>query len=100
MDGFDYADDLLSEIEAIERGEERFLREAADAAVRDGKEPFDFEVFRKLYWRQGIMRSGMDSPAAEDAADSYEREYYLGFPQARTIAEFAGMLERLDYELE
>ena len=58
MDGFDYADDLLSEIEAIERGEERFLREAADAAVRDGKEPFDFEVFRKLYWRQGIMRSG------------------------------------------
>ena len=73
MDGFDYADDLLSEIEAIERGEERFLREAADAAVRDGKEPFDFEVFRKLYWRQGIMRSGMDSLAAEDAADSYER---------------------------
>ena len=46
------------------------------------------------------MRSGMDSPAAEDAADSYEREYYLGFPQARSIAEFAGMLERLDYELE
>ena len=86
MDGFDYADDLLSEIEAIERGEERFLREV--------------EVFRKLYWRQGIMRSGMDSLAAEDAADSYEREYYLGFPQARTIAEFAGMLERLDYELE
>lgn len=30
MDGFDYADDLLSEIEAIERGEERFLREAVD----------------------------------------------------------------------
>ena len=38
--------------------------------------------------------------SSEAAADSYEREYYLGFPQARTIAEVAGMLERLDYELE
>ena len=100
MDGFDYTNDLLSEIDSVAKGEERFLREAADAAVREGKEPFDFEAFRKLYWRQGLFRSGMDSPIAEDAAESYEREYYLGFPQARTVAEFAAMLEQVDYGLE
>lgn len=100
MDGFDYTDDLLREIDALEREEGRRLRDAADAAVRGGKEPFDFEAFRKLYWRQGLLRSGMDSPAAEEAADSYEREYYLGFPQAMTISEYAEALEELERGLE
>ena len=96
----DFTEELLGGLAEAAAREAELLRSAAEEAVRDGKEPFDFEVFRKLYWRQGIMRSGMDSPAAEDAADSYEREYYLGFPQARTIADFAAMLERLDYGLE
>ena len=96
----DFTEELLKGLGEAAAREAELLRLAAEEAEHGGKEPFDFGVFRKLYWRQGIMRSGMDSPAAEDAADSYEREYYLGFPQARTIADFAAMLERIDYELE
>ena len=50
-------------------------------------------------WAVARLADASD-PAAEEAADSYEREYYLGFPQAMTISEYAEALEELERGLE
>ena len=57
----DFSADILSSIDKQEKVEHQKLLETIEKARADGKEDFDPNVFSKLYWRQGLMRDGMEN---------------------------------------
>lgn len=100
VDDFDFSADILSTIDNQEKAEHQMLLEKIEEARANGKEDFDPDAFSKLYWRQGLMREGMDNAMNESVIDSYIREYYLDNPDVMTMKDFAAKLEGQDEQLE
>ena len=69
---------------------------AKEKAHAEGKEPFDFAKFASIYPhdRGGCERLKVDEP--EVVQRSYEEEYYLEYPEVKTIREFAKTLDAID----
>ena len=72
------------------------LMAAKEKAQAEGKEPFDFVKFASVYPHDtgNCERLKPDEPAFVQA--EYERDYYLMFPDVRTVEEFAELLDRID----
>ena len=99
-DTLDLSADILSSIDNQEKIEHQKLLETIEEARANGKEDFDPNVFSKLYWRQGLMRDGMENAKDESVVDSYIREYYMDNPDVMTMKDFAAKLEAQDEQLE
>lgn len=96
----DFSADILSSIDNQEIIEHQKLLESIEEARANGKEDFDPNVFSRLYWRQGLMRDGMENAMDESVVDSYIREYYMDNPDVMTMKDFAAKLEGQDEQLE
>lgn len=96
----DFSADILSSIDNQEKIEHQKLLESIEEARANGKEDFDPNVFSRLYWRQGLMRDGMENAMDESVVDSYIREYYMDNPDVMTMKDFAAKLEAQDEQLE
>ena len=96
----DFSADILSSIDNQEKIEHQKLLESIEEARANGKEDFDPNVFSRLYWRQGLMRDGMENAMDESVVDSYIREYYMDNPDVMTMKDFAAKLEGQDEQLE
>ncbi|MGE6761792.1 hypothetical protein ACQKGO_27520 [Corallococcus interemptor] len=53
------------------------------------KEPFDIEKLHALY---NLTWDLHDAPLTPAIIEDYERRYYLGSPQVRTLQQFAELL--------
>lgn len=63
------------------------------------KEPFDYQKFVKLYWRQDIQGNDLNGSESQATIDDYTDLYYGSFPEAKTIEDFAKAKEKLDAEI-
>ncbi|MBR3357738.1 MAG: hypothetical protein IKG46_07885 [Solobacterium sp.] len=98
-DSKDFAFDILAELEKIEESDKAYLQKKIAEAEQNGKEPFDFEYLKRHYHRRGLLRSDSWEYAAQDLndlIDSYQKEYYISFPEIRTMKEFVRKLEEMD----
>lgn len=79
------------------KSREERRREFMEAAIADNpdKEPFDYEKFSKLYWRQDVQ-GDIDGSESTEVQDGYDLDYYLSFPGAQTIEEYAQMRQERD----
>ena len=74
--------------------EEDFAQLNEDVA-EDGKEPFDYEKFVKLYLHDTGDCLELTGDEDEDVKEEYEMRYYW-HPELKTIAEFAEYLNSYD----
>lgn len=63
------------------------------------KEPFDYQKFVELYWRQDIQGNDLDGSESKLIIEEYTRLYYSSFPEAKTMEDFANAKEKLDAEI-
>lgn len=72
------------------------LADAKAKAHAEGKEPFDFAKFAGVYPHDtgSCERLRPDEPAC--VQEQYVLEYYLDYPEIRTVEEFAEFLDRID----
>lgn len=63
------------------------------------KEPFDYQKFVELYWRQDIQGNDLNGSESKLTIEEYTRLYYGSFPEAKTIEDFAKAKEKLDSEI-
>lgn len=63
------------------------------------KEPFDYQKFVTLYWRQDIQGKDLDGSEGQDIIDEYTRLYYGSLSEAKTMEDFAKAKEKLDSEI-
>lgn len=77
--------------------EEEALRRAEAEAHARGKEPFDAERLRQLYhpWHS-VPAPGDDPESRRLWEQEYRYKYYVDFPDAMTIEEFARLLNEMD----
>ena len=82
---------------------EREKKERLDRAIIDaeqsGKEAFDYKKFTDSYWRKNAFSEQLQGDEAETMIQHYREEYYLEFPDAKTVEEFAAELEKRDESL-
>lgn len=69
---------------------EEIRAQVAKAKAAGGKEPFDFQAFARLW---DVRIDYGDQPVGPEEIERYEQEYYLHFPQAKTVEEFAHQKE-------
>ena len=96
----DFSSLVLESAEQDEANDNQALFAAIDRAKRDGKEDFDPDIFKKEYWKQGLMSPSSEEAMSEEVIESYIRQYYLNYPEAMTIKDFARKLEHHDSEIE
>lgn len=77
---------------------ERLNKAMADAE-QSGKEAFDYKKFTDSYWRKNAFTEQLQGDEAEAMVQRYKEEYYLEFPDAKTMEEFAAELEKRDESL-
>lgn len=82
-----------------EREKAERLDKAIAEAEQTGKEAFDYKKFTDSYWRKNAFSEQLDGNEAEAMVQRYKEEYYLGFPNAKTVEEFAAELEKRDESL-
>lgn len=82
-----------------EREKEERLSKAIANAEQNGKEIFDYKKFADSYWRKNAFSAQLQGDEAEAKMKRYKEEYYLEFPNAKTIEEFATELEKRDESL-
>ncbi|MBR3169606.1 hypothetical protein IKF23_04230 [Candidatus Saccharibacteria bacterium] len=92
--------DLTMAAERKEREKAERLQRAIDEAEQKGKEAFDYKKFVESYWRKDAFFEPLNGNEDERMADHYRKSYYLDFPDAMTIEEFALALEKRDESLE
>jgi hypothetical protein len=63
------------------------------------KEPFDYQQFVELYWRQDIQGKDLNGSEGQEIIDEYTRLYYGSLPEAKTMEDFAKAKEKLDAEI-
>jgi hypothetical protein len=63
------------------------------------KEPFDYQQFVELYWRQDIQGKDLNGSEGQEIIDEYTRLYYGSLPEAKTMEDFAKVKEKLDAEI-
>lgn len=63
------------------------------------KEPFDYQKFVNLYWRQDIQGKDLNGSEGQEIIDEYTRLYYGSLPEAKTMGDFAKAKEKLDSEI-
>ena len=98
-DNEDFAFDILAELGRIEESDKAYLQKKIAEAEQNGKEPFDFEYLKRYYHRRGLLQSDSWEYGAQDLMDlidSYRKEYYISFPEIRTMKEFVRKLEEMD----
>ncbi len=76
------------------------LNRAITDAEQNGKEAFDYEKFVNSYWRKNAFSGQLQGDETEAMIKRYKEEYYLEFPEAKTVEEFAEALEKRDESLE
>ena len=83
--------------EEVRKTEEENAKLLAEIIASDpDKEPFDFNTFSKLYWRQSTVGGNPSPNSSERAKKEYLLRYYLHHPNVKTIREFAKTLEWFD----
>ena len=83
-----------------EREKKERLGRAIVDAEQSGKEAFDYKKFTDSYWRKNAFSHQLQGEEDEKTAQHYKEEYYLEFPNIKTIEEFAAELEKRDESLE
>jgi hypothetical protein len=71
------------------------LAEAKQAAADSGKEPFDHARFRELYEKLRADDVTQYTPW-DTLLEESERDYYVGFPDQKTLEEFIRHQDWLD----
>lgn len=71
------------------------LRAAKEEAAGRGKEAFDFERLRELYDPSSELASSSAIADPVPVAESLELRYYLDFPGALTLSDFAEILQKM-----
>ena|SRR3989338_10623798 len=77
-------------------------RASLDRLIKENphsKEPFVYQKFAELYWRQDIQGNDLDGSEGKDIIDEYTRLYYGSLPEAKTMVDFAKVKEKLDSEI-
>lgn len=82
-----------------EREKKERLDKAIANAEQSGKEAFDYKKFTDSYWRKNAFSEQLQGDETEAMMQHYKEEYYLEFPDAKTIEEFAAELEKRDESL-
>lgn len=72
------------------------LKQAKEAAVRSGKEPFDFKKFAELYLHDVGDCLQLTGGESELVIRGYERKYYVRHPEISTVKEFADYLNSIE----
>ena len=75
------------------------LEKAIAEAEQNGKEIFNYNKFVDSYWRKNAFSAQLQGNESEAMIQHYKEEYYLEFPDIKTIEEFAAELEKRDESL-
>ncbi|RKH50468.1 hypothetical protein D7X96_12725 [Corallococcus interemptor] len=87
------AEETLRQLrDAREQREKTEREQVAAARATSGKEPFDIEKLHALY---NLTWDLHDAPLTPSIIEDYERRYYLGSPQVKTLQQFADLLAML-----
>ena len=82
-----------------EKEKKEHLEAAIAEADENGKEPFDYKKFADSYWRKNAFSKELQGDESDKMEEFFREEYYLSFPEATTIEEFAAALEKRDESL-
>lgn len=83
-----------------EREKRERLSMAIVEAEQNGKEIFDYGKFVDSYWRKNAFSKELHGDELGTIIQHYKEEYYLGFPDIKTIEEFAAELEKRDESIK
>ena len=92
--------DLVMEAAKKERAKKMQLEQTIAEAEQNGKESFDYQKFVQSYWRKSTFSKQLTGNENNSMIEHYKEEYYLEFPNVRTIEEFALELEKRDEALD
>jgi len=86
----------------IEKDVEERKRESLSRLIQENpynKEPFNYQKFVELYWRQDIQGKDLNGSESQAIIDEYTKMYYGNCPEAKTMEDFAKAKEKLDAEI-
>lgn len=91
--------DIAMDAAKKEREKSERLKKAIAEAEQIGKETFNYKKFADSYWRKNAFSEQLDGDEAIAVVQRYKEEYYLEFPNVKTVEEFAAELEKRDESL-
>jgi len=80
--------------------EQQRLEEMIQAAIKQGKEPFDFAKFVEMYWQKDVQNDGLTGQESSMVVEDFMKQYYLDYPSVMTMADFARVLELGDMQTD
>ena len=95
--------DVLAPSPAVAEQEaenQRRLLATIEEATANGKEIFNYVEFTKIYWLKDIQNDGLSGNESQEVVDEFIWQYYMRYPDTKTMAKFAEALELRDMQTD